>query len=165
MDSLSLASVRSMMRALERIHSVSCLEGFGIEVFQALSEIIPDTWISLDKLSLTNGQVTHLASDNVLMPDHVKARVLELMPTHPVMPAVKAGAKGAIRVTDCMTQRQFRQTAHYLETMSPVGLEYQTVVTLDIPDHIAGFTVNRGKDFSDREATLLHLIAPHVAMA
>jgi DNA-binding CsgD family transcriptional regulator len=39
------------------------------------------------------------------------------------------------------------------------------VVTLDIPDHIAGFTVNREKDFSDREVSLLHLLAPHVALA
>jgi DNA-binding CsgD family transcriptional regulator len=165
MDSLSLASVRRLMDAFARIYSVSDLEVFGPEVFQAIGQLIPDAWMSLDKLSLRNGGVTHFASDNVLMPDHVKARVLELMATHPVMPVVKAGARGAIRVTDCMTQRQFRDTPHYKETLFPVGLKYQTVVTLDIPDHIAGFTVNRGKDFSDFEMTLLHLLAPHVALA
>jgi len=39
------------------------------------------------------------------------------------------------------------------------------VVTLDIPGKIAGMTVNRDKNFTDKEATLLHLVAPQIALA
>jgi DNA-binding CsgD family transcriptional regulator len=39
------------------------------------------------------------------------------------------------------------------------------VVTLDIPGHVASVTVNRDKDFTDEEALLLSLAAPHVALA
>lgn len=49
--------------------------------------------------------------------------------------------------------------------MKVLGVEYQTVVTLDIPGHIAGITVNREKDFTDREAAFLTLPAPHLAVA
>jgi DNA-binding CsgD family transcriptional regulator len=38
-------------------------------------------------------------------------------------------------------------------------------VTLDIPGKIAGMTVNRDKNFTDKEAMLLHLVAPHIALA
>src|SRR5260221_11570283 len=87
------------------------------------------------------------------------------MPTHPAMPAYKAGIRGALRVTDYMTQREFRKSPHYRETLLPAGLGYQTVVTLEIPGKIAGLTVNRDSDCSDREATLLQLISPQIALA
>jgi DNA-binding CsgD family transcriptional regulator len=95
----------------------------------------------------------------------VKERVLELMPDHPVVPTLKSGAKGAIRVTDCITQRQFRDTPHYCETLRPIGVHYQAVVTLDIPGQIGATTVLREKDFKSREVELLRLIAPHIALA
>jgi hypothetical protein len=54
---------------------------------------------------------------------------------------------------------------HYNEYMKPLGIEYQTLLTLDIPGHIAGITVNRGANFTDKESTFLTLLAPHLAMA
>jgi DNA-binding CsgD family transcriptional regulator len=63
------------------------------------------------------------------------------------------------------TQREFRQTPHYLETMRPLGVQHQIVVTVDIPGHMAGVTVNRGRDFTNRESAFLGLLAPHLAAA
>jgi hypothetical protein len=63
-------------------------------------------------------------------------------------------------VTDCTIQRQFRETPQYQETLLPVGLRYQTVVTFEIPGKIVGMTVIRDRDFTDKEAILLHLLAP-----
>jgi hypothetical protein len=87
------------------------------------------------------------------------------MPTHPVVPAYKAGRRGAIPVTDCISQRQFRETPQYRDVLLPVGLRYQTVVTLDVPRKIAGMTVVRYNDFTETEATLLQLIAPQITLA
>jgi hypothetical protein len=109
--------------------------------------------------------VTELTSVERLFPEGIKKRVLELMPTHPAMPAYKAGARGAIRVTDCITQRQFRETPQYRETLLPVGLRYQTVVTIDIPGKIAGMTVIRARDFTDKEAILLHVASQRFWLA
>jgi DNA-binding CsgD family transcriptional regulator len=163
MDSLNISDVRRLMTAIERIHGVRKLVSFSPEVFQAIGELIPEVFLSLDQLNLKTGDVRH--SGNMILPPSILARVIELMPLHPVMPAAMAGQRGAIRVTDCITQRQFRETPHYRETMSPLGVAYQTVVTLDVPGHIAGITVNRGTDFTDRESTFLTLLAPHLAMA
>jgi DNA-binding CsgD family transcriptional regulator len=49
--------------------------------------------------------------------------------------------------------------------LRPIGVNYQTVITLDIPGKIGTTTVLREKDFKDREVELLRLIAPHVALA
>ena len=163
MDSLGIDDLRRLMAAIERIHRSSSLDTFSAEVFQAIGELMPDVFLSLDQLDVKTGEVNHSGS-MILTPD-ILAKVVELMPTHPVMPAALAGLRGAIRVTDCITQRQFRQTPHYHEYMKPLGVEYQTVVTLDIPGKIAGVTVNREENFTDREASFLTLLAPHLAAA
>jgi DNA-binding CsgD family transcriptional regulator len=106
-----------------------------------------------------------VSSEDRFFSEEMKRKIVELMPSHPVMPAYKAGRRGAIRVTDCITQRQFRQTPHHVETMRPIDIHFQMVVTLDILGKIAGMTVNRDRNFTDKEATLLHLIAPQIELA
>jgi DNA-binding CsgD family transcriptional regulator len=163
MDSFSMADVRRLMAAIERIHGVRQLDTFSAEVFEAIRELIPDVILSLDQLNVKSGEVIHAGS--MAFSPEIVAKMIELLPSHPVMPAAMAGRRGAIRVTDCITQRQFRETPHYNEYMKQLGIEYQTVVTLDIPGHVAGVTVNRGKNFTDRESTFLTLLAPHLATA
>jgi DNA-binding CsgD family transcriptional regulator len=99
---------------------------------------------------------------NPALPEQIKERVLELLPSHPEMPAYKAGRRGVIPVTDCITQRQFRDTP---EAVRPAGFEYQVVITFDIPGKIVVMTVNRPTDFTEKELTLLRLVAPQIALA
>jgi len=165
MDSLDVSDVRRLMDATKRIYAASKHETLSQEIFQVISALIPDVVLSLDQLNLKTGQINHEASSPLWAAPDMRSRVMELMPSHPVMPAALAGLKGAIRVTDCITQREFRETPHYIDTMRPFGIKHQIVVTLDIPGHMAGVTVNRGSDFTDRETAFLTLLAPHLAAA
>jgi DNA-binding CsgD family transcriptional regulator len=165
MNSLDLFSVRALMQALQQIHLTLDLEALPESLFAAVRGLVPDSRLSIDQLDLKTGVVMSVSSEDRFFSEEMKRKIVELMPSHPVMPAVRAGAQGAIRVTDCITQRQFRQTPHYIETLRPIDIHYQMVVTLDIPGKIAGMTVNRDKNFTDKEATLLHLVAPQIALA
>jgi DNA-binding CsgD family transcriptional regulator len=165
MNSLNIFSVRALMLALEQIHSARELVALPEAFFSAARGLVPAARFSIDQLDLKTGIVTSVTSEDRLFSEETKQRIIELMPSHPVMPAVRAGARGAIRVTDCITQRQFRQTPHYIETLRAIDIQYQMVVTLDIPGKIAGMTVNRDRNFTDKEAMLLHLAAPHIALA
>jgi hypothetical protein len=69
---------------------------------------VPDTGCSLDQLDLQSGGVTDVTNGNLVVPEQIKERVLELMPSHSVMPAYKAGRMGVIPLADYITQRQFR---------------------------------------------------------
>ena len=153
------------MRSLEWLHRADSLDHFPPTVFGALGEIIPGAIFSLETFNLKTGEVVSATSNNAPISPEIKNRILELVPTHPVMPIVRAGAKGAIRITDCISQRQFEQSALFADVFVPLGIRRQTVVTLDIPGHIAGVTVNRDRDFTEEEALLLGLIAPNVALA
>ena len=165
MDTISIRSVQALMRSLERIHGAEGLRDFPPAVFSALGELIEGCLFSLDTFNLKTGEVISATSDNDRVSGEIKQRLVELIPTHPVMPAARNGAKGAIKLSDCISQRQLEQTALYTDVFFPLGITHQTVSTLDIPGHIAGITVNRDKDFTDEEALLLSLLAPQLALA
>jgi len=165
MNSLDIFSVRALMQALEQIHSTKDLCDLPQVLFLALKSLIPGAMVTFDQLDLKTRITTTQISEDSSVGAEVKTRVLELMPDHPVVPRMKSGAKGAIRVTHCITQRQFRSTPHYCDTLRPIGVHYQTVVTLDIPGKIGATTVLRDKDFSEREVILLRLMAPQIALA
>jgi DNA-binding CsgD family transcriptional regulator len=165
MDTISIRRVQALMRSLERIHGAESLRDFAPAVFSALGELIDGCLFSLDTFNVKTGEVISATSDNVPISAEVKNRIVELIPTHPVMPFARSGAKGAIRLSDCISQRQLEQTALYADVFFPLGISHQTVATLDIPGHIAGVTVNRDRDFTDEEALLLTLLAPHLILA
>jgi DNA-binding CsgD family transcriptional regulator len=165
MNSLDILSLPALMGALAKIHSTMDLAALPEALFSALEDLVPDAGCSLDQLDLQSGVVTDVTNANLAVPEQIKERVLELIPSHPAMPAYQAGRRGVIPVTDCITQRQFRETPHYRETLQPTGFEYQVVITLDIPGKIAGITVNRPTDFTDKELTLLRLVAPQIGLA
>ncbi len=52
--------------------------------------------------NLRTGKVSHLTSDAFVIAAEIRARVIDLIPSHPVMPATMAGLKSAVRVTDIM---------------------------------------------------------------
>jgi DNA-binding CsgD family transcriptional regulator len=165
MNALEIFSLPALMRALAKIHSTTDLAVLPEALFCALEDLVPDAGCSLDQLDLQSGVVTDVTNGNLIVPEQIKKRVLELMPSHPAMPAYKAGRRGMIPLTDCIIQRQFRETPHYLEALRPTGFEYQVVITFDIPGKIIVMSVNRTTDFTDKELTLLRLVAPQIALA
>ena len=165
MNSLDTFSLPALMRALAKIHSTMDLAVLPEALFSALEDLVPDARCSLNQLYLRGGVVTDVTNANLVVPEEIKERVLELLPSHPAMPTYKGGRRGVISLTDCITQRQLRSTPHYRETLRPTWFEYQVVITFDIPGKIVVMTVNRPTDFTDKELTLLRLVAPQIALA
>jgi DNA-binding CsgD family transcriptional regulator len=165
MQSLSVKSVKALMRSLERIYSADDLEQFPSVAFSALSDLVAGGVFSLDTLNLKTRDVISATSDNIPISSEIRNRTLELVPTNPLIPIAQAGAKGAIRPSHCISERQFEQTALDSGVFVPLGIRYQTVITLDIPGHTARVAVNRDKDFTEEEGLLLSLAAPHLALA
>jgi hypothetical protein len=99
MNSLDLFSVRALMQALEQIHSASELVALPEALFSAVRVLVPAARLSIDQLDLKTGVVTSVTSEDRLFSEETKRRIVEVMPSHPVMPAVRDGARGVIRVT------------------------------------------------------------------
>jgi DNA-binding CsgD family transcriptional regulator len=90
------------------------------------------------------------------------------MPQHPVLAYHRGtGDGGARRVSDFLSDRQFRALGLYRDFYRPAGVGYQVAITVPAPGggHI-GIAVNRQRrDFSDDEAELVDLLRPHIRQA
>jgi DNA-binding CsgD family transcriptional regulator len=90
---------------------------------------------------------------------------------HPLLPMVEktrtAGVSHAMKWSDVVTLRRFRQTALYHDFFRRLGSTGQLALTLPVGyGSIVGLTFNRsGKDFRPEEVRHLSLLGSHVARA
>ncbi|RYD82478.1 MAG: hypothetical protein EOP84_09330 [Verrucomicrobiaceae bacterium] len=166
MSTLQSMEVAQLLEALEQIHTPGELQGFPQRMFTVLERLLPDTVLSLEAYDLQLGKGTSAANR---LPEkgaeEWAARILELLPSHPVLPYLTKEPNAVVAITDCITQRQFKQTALYADVLKPVGVAFQLVIGLQIPNHAAGMTISRDKDFTEEERILVRILAPHLALA
>ena len=87
---------------------------------------------------------------------------------HPVLACHRESGDGpAQRISDFLSDRQFRSLGLYREFYRPSGVNYQLAITVPAPGKgMIGIAVNRQhRDFTDDEAELLDLLRPHVGQA
>jgi hypothetical protein len=83
------------MQAVAQIHSTMDLQALPETFFSAVQGIVTDAMVTFDHLDLETCVATSVSSMDHFVSAEVKARVLELMPDHPVVPSMRAGAKGS----------------------------------------------------------------------
>lgn len=85
----------------------------------------------------------------------------------PLFRSYRRGAGSAVKISDFMSQRQFRRTAIYNEFYRPAGIEHQIAKGLPGPAGIVTVTgiVRRQRDFSERDRLVLNLLRPHLNQA
>ena len=79
MESISVRSVKALLRSLERIHSAESLKQFPTIAFSALGELIEASVFSLDTFNLKTGEVISATSDHVPISSEIKKRIVELV--------------------------------------------------------------------------------------
>lgn len=76
------------------------------------------------------------------------------------------GALGAVRITDVVEPRRYRDSAIYREYFRPAGYEHLVDLGLPAPPgHHRSFVVFRAtgeRDFSERDCTVLEVLRPHL---
>jgi DNA-binding CsgD family transcriptional regulator len=165
METIPVQKVQALFRSLERLYSAESLKQFASAVFALLGEIIAESIFSLDIVNSKTGEVISETSEDVLMLPKVDNTVVEVVSSDPPIPVVRPHAKGATRPSDCGTRWQFEQPPFYVDAFVAIRVRRQTVFTIDIPGYVLSVTVNRDTDFSDQEAVLLNLAAPHLPLA
>ncbi len=87
------------------------------------------------------------------------------LPEHPVLAHQRRTGDGrSRRVSDFLSDRQFRALGLYRDFYRPAGVDHQMAVTVRTADGgLLGVALNRaGRDFSDDEVELVDLLRPHV---
>lgn len=73
----------------------------------------------------------------------------------------------AVKISDMLTNNQFRRLRLYNEIFRKYDIKYQMVMNISCqPDMLEGITINRDrKDFSERDRLMLNLLGPHIIRA
>jgi DNA-binding CsgD family transcriptional regulator len=168
-DSLQSADLRLFSSALEQIYTLVSLEEFPRQLFAVIESLIPEAILSAEDIDINAG--THTASLNFELQDpadYLATLAINLPRDNPAVAHNIANPDEPIRffrLTDLISQRQFQQTGLYWDQFKPVGARYQLGIFPDVPGHIVGLSINRGKNFSQRESDLVRLLAPHIIRA
>jgi DNA-binding CsgD family transcriptional regulator len=88
------------------------------------------------------------------------------LPEHPLLSYVEATGDGsACRVSDIVSDRQFRSLGLYRDFYRPAEVDYQMCFLVPHPGggEIAVALNRKGRDFSAEERDVLQLLRPHVA--
>jgi DNA-binding CsgD family transcriptional regulator len=100
-------------------------------------------------------------------PDGIQLLQLHL-PEHPVLAHVRATGDGrARRISDFLSDRQFRALGLYRDFYRRCGVDYQVAISVPAPGGgLIGVALNRqGHDFSAADLELLDLLRIHVGQA
>lgn len=90
------------------------------------------------------------------------------LPEHPVLAHCQATGDGsALRISDFLSDRQFRALGLYRDFYRQAEVDYQLTVTVPGPRRsLIGIALNRRHtDFRDEDRELLNLLRPHIGQA
>lgn len=152
--------------ALERLYDVMEEDAYSGRVFEVVERLVPGVVVSVDSHNTATRASTSFVSR---FPEKDvttwRQRLLELIPTHPAFHPIQREPRQVLAITDCTSHRKFKETALYHDVMKPLNCAYQVVVGLEIPQHVAGVTISRDRDFAENERVLLRLLGPHLERA
>jgi DNA-binding CsgD family transcriptional regulator len=164
---LDASALRRFSEALEAFYLAPNATELAQAVFSAVGELIPDTYMSFDRLDLRTQTVTSMTNCQWVLSPEIESRLVELMPVHPLMPWFVAGGRGAIQITDFISKRQFLDTPLYNDVLKPYSIKRQFLLALDVPGEASGVTINRcdNRGFTKQELFIGGLLAPHLSIA
>jgi len=168
-DALSGAGLQALLEFLRELYQHLDVDEFAPHVVQALMTLVPADLASFNEVDTSTGRsrtiVTPTGADRFPGSEEVFARHVR---EHPfVANSERMGDGRAHRLSDFMTRVAFRRLPLYNEYYRRIGTEHQLAVPL--PSRrplLRGFVLSRrAPDYSERERTLMTLMAPHVVQA
>jgi DNA-binding CsgD family transcriptional regulator len=159
---------RDLLGLLDFIRGAEAITGprtFAAYVTSELSRLIPSALTGYAELDLVKGSVRWVTDGlDAGLPN--AARVLAAhIPDNPfVVYRKRTGDEGAIRLSDLVTDRAFRETGLYREFYRPLHVKHAMACALRLgPRELAAVALYRSAShFSERDRLCLELLRPHL---
>jgi DNA-binding CsgD family transcriptional regulator len=165
---LSSTELRGLVDVLEELYAPVGSNEYPDRVITLVSGLISVGSCSYNHLDGTTALAYEVQPSEVLaFPDAHELFELHL-PEHPVLSYVQATGDGsACRVSDTVSDRQFRSLGLYRDFYRPAEVDYQLAFLVPFAGggEIAVALNRKGRDFSAEERDVLDLLRPHVAQA
>lgn len=169
MKSLTERDFRCLSEFLRRSYALCDLAQLRSQIVANLPEMFSSDVTVFNEVDALRRQLRHVTNPTNAMnfPDSVK--IFEAhMHEHPLIAYHSVERKrGVVKISDFMSPARFRNLGIYQEFFRRVGTEHQMVCVIGTStSRLIGIAVNRsGKDFNERERSLLALALPHLRQA
>lgn len=159
---------RGLVSALGDLYASVGSDNYPARVISVISGLISVGSCSYNHLDGTRALAYEIEPwDVVAFPD-ADALFRQHLPEHPVFAYFAAtGDAAACRVSDIVSDRQFRSLGLYRDFYRPAEVDYQMTFFTSLPagGEIALALNRQGRDFSAEEREVLELLRPHVAQS
>jgi DNA-binding CsgD family transcriptional regulator len=167
MDRLTQRDLRHLLEFVRGLYREHDLDGLGTYVLRQLPRLVASDITVYNELDPRRRRATWREEPSVaaFFPD--ARRVFERhMGDHPPIARSRRDAH-AMKISDFLTQRQFRRLGLYQEFFRRFDGKYQMAVGLPAPPPlVVGILLNRSAlDFTERDRLLMDLLRPHLAQA
>jgi DNA-binding CsgD family transcriptional regulator len=166
---MALSSMaRGLAAGLGELYASVGSDNYPAQVISVISDLISVGSCSYNHLDGPTALAYEIEPwDVISFPDADSLFRLHL-PEHPVFSYFKAtGDAGACRVSDLVSDRQFRSLGLYRDFYRHAEVDYQMTFFTPLPagGQIALALNRQGRDFSSEEREVLDLLRPHVAQS
>jgi DNA-binding CsgD family transcriptional regulator len=169
MESLRQTDLRAALGFLERIGGARDLDEFSSVLVSALGDVIPADVRAYNEVNPALERAFFVSDLDVEASLPGATAILERhMHDNPlVLYHARTNDGSAHKWSDFVTQRRLHRTELWNGLFRPFGLERQMVALLPAPKPLlVGMVLNRsGRDFTERDRTLLNVLRPHVVHA
>jgi len=161
--------LRRVLDFLREAYALRDVDGFLEYLIAGIPGLVPSDFTSYTAFT-PRGLVARIARPADRVSPQTDRLFEQTMHENPVVGYHRRTRNGrAVKISDFITQRQFRRTAHYNEFGRRLGgLEHQMAFTFPArPPLVAGVGLNRhgAPDFSERDRLVLELLRPHLVQA
>lgn len=168
-ERLAQRDIEALLSYVREIYASSDLEGFASRVVSTLRRVLPSESVSYAEYDLLGRKTYALVEDP---PSSDYALEMEVFARHfgehPLVDHYRRTGEGrAIKISDFLTQSQWRKRALYNEYFKEIrGIEHQMGTVIPTSALPVGIALGRsGRDFSERDRQVLYLLRPHLVQA
>jgi DNA-binding CsgD family transcriptional regulator len=165
---LSAGPLRGLITGLDELYSPISGADYPARVIGVVRSMLATDSCSYNHLGVRSVLAWRVEPGDVAAFPDAAQLFRQHMHEHPVLVNHRDTGNGvALRISDFLSDRQFRSTGLYHDFYRPRGVAYQLGVSVPAPDRgLIAIALNRcHRDFSEDDAELLNLLRPHIRQA
>ena len=165
---LSSAEYDEVLACIEAIYGCRSLDDFPRHVLVELRKLIPCTFSGYNEVNVSRDRLIAVLDPPQPQLEALVQNFGKYIAQHPVVSYMNSTGDGqALKISDFIGVREYRQTAIFREFFHHIGVEDQLAIGIRAENgFVIGIAFNRTeRNFTEKDRLRLNLVRPHVIQA
>jgi DNA-binding CsgD family transcriptional regulator len=168
MERLTSRHLRMLSESLRTLYAFRDLDGFVQYLIREIPKLVPSDITVYGEINPQRRRFRFAWTPHEVLFPGWEDVYRKHLPEHPFAQRYQGGGEGgAVKISDLISLRQFRQLGLYDEVFRRIGVDREMIAWLPTlrPMEITIGVHRVGSDFSERDRLLLNLLRPHLIQA